>query len=75
LLQLLQGRPGRFGDYLWLLLIEEHMLSYRRHVREQVLAQLASPLLQAEPTAAAPSLPLGVGIPQQPEVAVPIGDA
>ena len=79
LLQLLQRRPGRLGDYLWLLLIEEHMLSYRRSVREQVLAQLASPLLQAEPpqaiavaeAAAAAAAPLPVAAASQPLEAAP----
>jgi radical SAM superfamily enzyme YgiQ (UPF0313 family) len=53
LLELLRRRPDRLADYLWLLLILEHMLRYRGSVREQVLAQLASPLLQAEPAATA----------------------
>jgi len=53
LLELLWRRPDRCADYLWLLLILEHMLRYRGSVREQVLAQLASPLLQAEPAATA----------------------
>ena len=43
---LLMHRPRALGDFLWLLLIEEHMLRYRELVHGQVGAQLASPLLQ-----------------------------
>ncbi|MEB3270104.1 MAG: B12-binding domain-containing radical SAM protein [Synechococcus sp.] len=60
LLELLRRRPDRLADYLWLLLILEHMLRYRGSVREQVLAQLASPLLQAQPPAAAAVTPAAV---------------
>jgi len=40
-------RPQALGDFLWLLLAEEHMLVYQREMHRQVEAQLASPLLRA----------------------------
>jgi len=53
LAQLLWRRPRALAEYLWLLLIEEHMLTYRQVVHAQVRAQLASPLLQPAPAPAA----------------------
>jgi hypothetical protein len=55
LAQLLWQRPRALSEYLWLLLIEEHMLRYRQLVHGQVRAQLASPLLQALPAPAPPA--------------------
>jgi radical SAM superfamily enzyme YgiQ (UPF0313 family) len=45
---LARQRPRALGEFLWLLLAEEHMLLYQREVHRQVRAQLARPLLEAE---------------------------
>lgn len=44
-------RPQLLNDYLWMLLVEEHMLFYRQLVQREVEAQLASPLLSDGPAA------------------------
>ena len=44
-------RPQLLNDYLWMLLVEEHMLRYRDVIHREVEAQLASPLLSAGPAA------------------------
>jgi len=48
-IQLAWRRPRNLGEFLWLLLAEEHMLQYQQVVHRQVEAQLARPLLRAEP--------------------------
>ncbi|MEB3184428.1 MAG: DUF4070 domain-containing protein, partial [Cyanobacteriota bacterium] len=52
LLLLALQRPQLLNDYLWMLLVEEHMLRYRAVVHREVEAQLASPQLSAGPAAA-----------------------
>ncbi len=51
LLQLAWQRPQLLEHYLWMLVVQEHMLRYRDVVHREVEAQLASPLLSAGPTA------------------------
>jgi radical SAM superfamily enzyme YgiQ (UPF0313 family) len=48
-------RPQLLSDYLWMLLVEEHMLRYRAVMHREVEAQLASPQLRGG-TAAVPAL-------------------
>ncbi len=51
LIQLGWQRPQLLADYLWMLLVEEHMLLYRAVVHREVAGQLASPLLSDAPAA------------------------
>jgi radical SAM superfamily enzyme YgiQ (UPF0313 family) len=50
-------RPLLLDSYLWMLLIEEHLLRYRQQVHRDVEAQLASPLLQPPALSGAPAAP------------------
>ena len=61
LVQLAWQRPQLLEDYLWMLLVEEHMLSYRAVVHREVEAQLASPLLSAGPAVPPRWVPAGDG--------------
>ena len=61
LVQLAWERPGVLEDYLWMLLVEEHLLRYREQVHQTVAAQLASPLLSGAPAAPPRWVPAGDG--------------
>jgi len=61
LLQLAWQRPEVLDEYLWMLLVEEHLLRYREMLHHTVASQLASPLLSAGPATPPRWVPAGGG--------------